>query len=692
MSRARLISLCPLWAILFTTLSGAHASKSSEPNPWLEVHSTHFTVITDAGEKKGREIALRFEQMRSVFGILLGREKLNMPTPLTILALKSDKMFFQAAPLKQGQPLDVPGFFLPGADQNFIVLNVFEEESWRAVAHDFAHMLLNGNYPPAQGWFDEGLAEYFSSIRLDDRQVTMGGDPELQPTVTQDLLQNQHRTNPSKSLTELLAAQVWIALPDLFAIKHDTSTYVEGTHHTMFYAESWMVLHYLLHEKKLTETGSYFDLVENQQLPIDQAIQKAYGMNATQLEQAVKDYFKSLTPLANDLTAARQKSKDPNNLASAAQVYQFPAPLGPETSEITAAPLPELDARALYAGIQVRIPERREAGLEALETLATAPPEDPNTSKKSVKKKDKPHKDRDDDDQQILTTAEGNEIAHRALAWDDIEHAKFDDAVSELRDAATLKPGDLWVRYYLAVLKYRSAQAAHGEIEGLPNLMQDLKNVLDWYPEFADAYDLLAVARLAGGSNSAALQAERAALNLNPRNQRFLLHMAEIDIDDKKWDAAQALLEHLKTSSNPQVVAEAHAQLEQVASRRKYGMAGATATANSDLKPQKSPFDVLEQDAAQRATEENQPQGPGDRRPTKFVRGRLVSVDCSHNPAAVVTVSGEGSVLKLRTADYKSLVLIGADEFSCTWADLRVTANYKPGSHGDGDLVSLEVR
>ncbi len=176
MPRVRLISLIPaLLAISFCL-----PAKAVEP-PWLEIHSVHFTVITDAGEKKGREVALRFEQMRNVFATLIGKDRLNQPLPLTILALKNDKSYYQIAPLRNGQPIDVPGFFLPGEDQNFIVLNLFEEESWRAVAHDFAHMFLNYNYPPAQGWFDEGLAEYFSSIRIDNKQVEIGGDPELSP-------------------------------------------------------------------------------------------------------------------------------------------------------------------------------------------------------------------------------------------------------------------------------------------------------------------------------------------------------------------------------------------------------------------------------------------------------------------------------------------------------------------------------
>jgi hypothetical protein len=91
------------------------AAPAAEP-PWLEVHSTHFTVITDAGEKRGREVALRFEQMRSVFALLLGKERLNQSVPLTILAFKNDKSYYQVAPLRQGRPIDVPGFFLPGED------------------------------------------------------------------------------------------------------------------------------------------------------------------------------------------------------------------------------------------------------------------------------------------------------------------------------------------------------------------------------------------------------------------------------------------------------------------------------------------------------------------------------------------------------------------------------------------------
>jgi len=695
MPRFRTISLCLVFALSGISLRAIPAAGAAQPSPWLEVHSTHFTVITDAGDKKGREVALRFEQMRSVFATLLGKDRLNQSVPLTILAFKNDKLYYQVAPLRLGQdgkaqPIDVPGFFLPGEDQDFIVLNLFEEESWRAVAHDFAAMLLNYNYPPAQGWFDEGLAEYFSSIHMDNKQVELGGDPELRPSLNEDLLGNQRETQPPKSLTELLGNQVWLPLPDLFTLKHDTSQRNQGSHHTLYYAESWIVMHYLLHEKKLPETGAYFDAVLNQHLPVEEAIQKAFGMSSAQLEQAVKDYFHSQTALLTALDSARQTNPDAARAANADQAYHFPTPVGPDDSVITATPLSEENERALYAEVEIRIPERRDRGLQELQALAIAPT---LADKKFESKKEEKRPGEDPDT--LPTNAFGSPLAHRILAWDHIQHDEFDEASTELSDAGALNQRDMWLRYYLSILKYRAAQTKHADMQGLANMMLDLRAVLEWYPEMANAYDLLALARNEGGSTPSAMQAERAAINLSPRNELYTYHLAQIYVASKKWDASQILLDRLKASSDPKVVALAKELTERSVAERKYGIPlGAGTSPQPKLAPQKSPFDVLEEDAAKREAAEKTSQSSGkeDTRPTKFVKGRLVDVDCSQSPAAILTVSAEGAELKLRAADYKSLLLIGAPDFSCEWRDVKVSVNYKPGGSTNGDVVSLEVR
>jgi hypothetical protein len=685
MGRSRSIPVTLLCAIFLVMLS-AQPARAAEQSPWLEIHSTHYTVITDAGEKKGKEVALRFEQMRAVFGSLLMKERLNEPVPLTILALKSDKSYYQTAPLQQGQPITAPGFFLPGEDQNFIMLNLFEEESWRSVARDFALLLLNYNYPPVQGWFDEGLAEYFSSMRLDDVKYEIGGDPELQSPVADDLIGNPSTVrNPAKSFTELLSGQVWLALPDLLTMKHDAWAPGEGTRHTLFYAQSWMMMHYLLHEKKLPETGTYFDLVENQHVPVEDAIQKAYGETPAQLDQAVKDYFHSLKALFIAVDASKQASA-PNNTW---QVYEFPELVSANDYVMTSNSLPETDAHAIVAEIKIRIPDRREAGLKDLNVLATTA--DPSVTKTLIFKHPGTEKEKPD---APLKTAIGNEIAHRALAWDHLQRSESDVSLEELGDAAEINPRDMWVRYYLSVLKYKTSRANKTDIQGLPNMLQDLRSVLEWYPEFAAAYDLMAIARMQGGGPVAAMQAERAAIQLSPRNQQYVYHLAEIYEADKKWDAARALLQHLQSGGNAQVATEARDRLAELSANQKYGVADASANASKPLAPQSSPFDVLDQDAAKRAAEAKgaQSTGTADMRPEKFLKGHLVGVDCSQSPAAVLTVASGATVLKLRTSDYKSLLLIGADSFSCDWNNRSISVNYKPGGLSDGDLVSVEVR
>ena len=82
MARSRSIPAFSLALILGCSLSSLSSfAATEEKSPWLEIHSTHFTVITDAGEKKGRDVALRFEQMRAVFATLLMKDRLNDPSP-----------------------------------------------------------------------------------------------------------------------------------------------------------------------------------------------------------------------------------------------------------------------------------------------------------------------------------------------------------------------------------------------------------------------------------------------------------------------------------------------------------------------------------------------------------------------------------------------------------------------------------
>ena len=653
MPRIRLLARCLFLAVLFSVPASSVAStRNSEPR-WIRVSSAHFSVLTDANEKKGREISLRLEQMRDIFSQLFLKARLQLPEPLDVIALQSDEEYIRVAPLRQGQPVSAPGFFLHGDDRNYIVLDLAAEDSWRAIAHDLARLLLNFNYPPTQEWFDEGFAQYFSSLRLGDNQAQVGGDPTQSLPWSHALPgQSSADANLPKSFTELLN-RPWLPMPELFTMRP-----VGAGYPPMFYAQSWIVMHYLLHQNKLSDAGAYFGLVQIRKIPVEQAIQQAFGVSAAQFEEGIKDYFHRFPPSA----AAQPK---PGATSSGGQLSQFP-PLGPLDVAGSVQDVVDAQAQALVAEMSVRLPEHRDQGEKTLATIIA----DPKTD---------------------------NVIAHRALAWVRMEKKEFDQADEELARARELDGKDTWTHYYLALVKFRAAQLGQKPIEGVSNMIQDLVFVVDKEPDLAEAHNMLALARLQGGGVHSATEAIRVAIQLSPRNEQYVLNLAQIDLAGKKWDDATPLLERLKDSSNPRIAQTARKNLEDLPTLKKYGVLPqqSQSQAGPANPAQTAPRTATDSDADDASSAQNEavPSEPvPDRRKVQFVRGKLMKVDCSQGPAAILTVRTSSRTMRLRTDNYKSLLLVGADEFSCDWTDRAVVANYKAGGKADGDLVSVEVQ
>jgi len=653
------LRLLAVLCFLAVTAAPSHpAEKKGRETHWILISSTHFPVLTDAGEPAGREVAVRLEQMRTEFAQLLMRSQLKTPVPVEIIALKGHDEYVRAAP---GRARDAAGFFLRADDRNYVVLDALEPDSWRAVANDYARLLQDYNYPPAQLWFDQGLAEYFSSLELDDKQAWMGADPTM--LVSSKENPEGAPSGKARSFADILSASTWLGIPELFKTSSPVSLSPDAGQNRLFSAEAWIVLHYLVNQDKLSETGTYFGLVELQKLPINEAIQKAYGMSAEQFGQAVKDYFNSIEP---KLRAAQGTDR----ARGAGALHQFPAPVTADVTGTSRQDVSEADGDALLAEMEIRIPDRRDDAMKTLNAILS----DPKTE---------------------------NAAAHRALAWDDMSNHKTDDAITELTAAQQISPKDPWTHYYLALARYLAAQAEEGEVHGLANTMVDLRAVIDWHPEFAEAYRMLAMAQLEGGGAHAALDSIRVAVQLSPRNQEYLLDLARIYVGGKKWDEATELLNRLTNCPEEKIAREARNELHNLPMLRQYGVPPQAATADQ-VSPQARPAQTAtvpqaasnnddQEETSVRAQAVMVPAQP-DRRLIQFVKGKLVAVDCSQPPAAVLKVAEKDKMLKLRTENYQSLVLIGADKFSCEWKDRPVMVNFKAGGKEDGDLVSLELQ
>src|SRR5215472_14843587 len=227
----------------------AHADQH-----WNLISSDHFSVLTDAGSQKGHEIAARFEQMRAVFGELLMRKQVRMSEPIEIIAVASASEYSQLTPSATTRPVNAPAFFLSGVDRIFIVLNAGDPDCWRAIEHPLAHYFLNYNYPPTQPWFDEGIAQYFSSLYFTAQKTELGSDPALPPPGQPFGVRSAGGT--SKSLTEILQQTAWLSLPDLLETRRPAPDSNEGRQPKNFEAQSWILIHYLIAKDKLSETGA----------------------------------------------------------------------------------------------------------------------------------------------------------------------------------------------------------------------------------------------------------------------------------------------------------------------------------------------------------------------------------------------------------------------------------------------------
>jgi len=93
------------------------------------------------------------------------------------------------------------------------------------VYHEYLHYFLNNNFEDIPLWFNEGMAECYSTFVADAEHVEIG--------------------RPIEEHLRLLRSGAWIPLPDLFAIEPDSKDYNEGDRQGMFYAESWVLAHYL---------------------------------------------------------------------------------------------------------------------------------------------------------------------------------------------------------------------------------------------------------------------------------------------------------------------------------------------------------------------------------------------------------------------------------------------------------------
>lgn len=338
---------------------------------WRALRTNNFHVLGDVSPARLREVALRFEQFREVVTQLLpGALRAGSP-PVVVIVFPDARAYRPFMPLANGRAVPVDGFFVDGADVNYITMNSEAgEDAFPIVFHEFSHLLLSSAFPNAPLWFNEGLADYFSTF-----EVIKGGQRALvgKPVARHVALLRDRR----------------LKLSQLFAIGRESKEYnSDGLERSLLYAQSWAVVHHARHaEPNRFESLVWLARRLADGEGADGSVSGTYAMSLDALDAEIQAYVRKPTYTHVELTFSESVVTRVNAAASALDAAEVDGWLGDLLAHLQRGPeaIPRLEralqlrsdlprALATLGVLRIRQGNRAE-GLSLLERAAAAGPD-----------------------------------------------------------------------------------------------------------------------------------------------------------------------------------------------------------------------------------------------------------------------------------------------------------------------------
>lgn len=433
--------------LLAVVLAGTAQAREK----WVEVSSPHFKVLTDAGPTEGLELAEQFEKMRETFAALLHAHPTDV-APMLVVALRNRKEFRKVEPaayLGRGK-LDLAGYFMHQEARNYILLrlDVEGEHPYATIYHEYTHYLLRDDYTWMPLWLNEGLAEFYQNTDIHPDEVDLG-----QPNLGDLMYLRTHRLIPVATLVQITASSPY---------------YHEERQGTIFYAESWALVHYLIVTDRQNGTLR-LETYENDLKAREDSLtaaRNAFG-NLHQLDEDLRGYLNHLSYAYFRLKLQTRVNK----------------------AEFHTEAVAERRADAIRAGVLVD-GQRMD---EARALLKRVLKQDPNSA-----------------------------MGNRMMGYLEMRAGHLREAENWYAGALHLDPKSYEVNYRFAECAMRNADATEdAKVEA------SLREAIALNPRFAPAYDLLArFYDIHEEHEREAHMLEAQAISLEPDNVQFRLDAA----------------------------------------------------------------------------------------------------------------------------------------------------------------------
>jgi tetratricopeptide (TPR) repeat protein len=247
-----------------------------EKERWTTLTIDELTVYSAADDFTTRSIAADLVRLRGALAIVT-KLKVRSPLPTRVYIFGDRRSFEQYCEAAIGRSDKLSGVFLSDRDGNHVLIAGYSEGVDHVVYHELTHYFLRNtvsSHVPL--WFNEGLAEFYSTFSARNDTVDVG--------------------LPVAEHLAWLHKQALIPLKDLFAINHDSKEYHEGNRLGVFYAESWALVHYLMvgNPARREQLGTYVGLIASGK-SIDDAFQAAFHSSYADLEGELRRYVRAYT-------------------------------------------------------------------------------------------------------------------------------------------------------------------------------------------------------------------------------------------------------------------------------------------------------------------------------------------------------------------------------------------------------------
>ena len=254
MNRLQRWILAALLGMVFHTVAAGADAVSLEQRRWFETRTAHFNIFSCGEIQEVYKLAGRLEQFSKAYSQLAGAQALDSP-PIVVMAFPNHEALKPYLPLYHGQPGNLAAFFKRGPDENLIVLSLPEagspEAGMSVIFHEYTHLLFRRNDMIWPLWLQEGMAEIYSTFQTAGYAVRIA--------------------SPIPYHLQTLRHNRFMPLRELFSVTHSSPEYNETERQGIFYAESWLLTHFLMagdNGQYRARFGQFTPLLRQGQLPV----------------------------------------------------------------------------------------------------------------------------------------------------------------------------------------------------------------------------------------------------------------------------------------------------------------------------------------------------------------------------------------------------------------------------------------